>query len=97
MTYTYRRTWPDKPDKQDFEFCYTGHAAGRTYEDRTAHGVKWYWSVYGINMKGVVPDDIERQGLADSFDDARDKFKASFGRLLTAGNVRLPENTDGKA
>ena len=31
MTYTYRRTWPDQPDKQDFSLCYDGHAAGRKY------------------------------------------------------------------
>ena len=91
MTYTYRRTWPDQPDKPDFSLCYDGHSAGRTYEDDTPHGVKWYWSVYGINIKGVVADDIERQGLVDSFEAARETFKASFERLLAAGNVRFRE------
>ena len=89
--YTYRRTRPHHPEKKDFGVCYNGEAIGRTYEDHTPHGAECYWAVFGINIKGVVADDIVRQGLADSFEEeARDRIEASLERLLTAGNVRLP-------
>ena len=31
MSYTRRRTWPERPDRQDYEICCEGLEVGRVY------------------------------------------------------------------
>jgi len=40
-----------------------------------------YWSIYGINLRGPLPEGVVVQGLADDFEAAKAAFKGSWERL----------------
>ena len=67
--------------KDDFVFRLNGRDAGRTYADSTPNGPRWYWSIYGINLRGPLPEGVVLQGLADDFEAAKAAFKGSWERL----------------
>jgi hypothetical protein len=85
--YTLRPTDLGSP-KDDFVFRFDGRDVGRTYADSTPNGPRWYWSIYGINLRGRIPEDLEVQGLADDLEAAKVAFKAIWERLLAAGTVK---------
>ena len=68
----------------DFVFRFKGHDVGRTYADGTAVGPRWYWSIYGINLRGPSLKGLVVQGLADDLEAAKAAFKANWERLLSA-------------
>ena len=79
--------------KDDFVIQFAGRDVGRTYADRTPNGPRWYWSIYGINLRGRIPEGLEVQGLADDLEAAKVAFKAIWEKLLAAGTVRLSADT----
>ena len=85
--YTLRPTDLGTP-KDDFEFRFNGPEVGRTYANATPVGPRWYWSIYGINLRGPVPDGVIVQGLADDLEAAKAAFKTNWEKLLTAGSVK---------
>ena len=51
MTFTMRRTWPDKPDSaSDYVFAFNGREVGRCYVGRFAARDRWRWTIYGTNL-----------------------------------------------
>ena len=54
--------------KDDFVFRFNGRDVGRTYADGTPVGPRWYWSIYGINLRGPLPDGVVVEGLADDLE-----------------------------
>jgi hypothetical protein len=74
--------------KDDFEFRFNGRDVGRTYADATPNGPRWYWSIYGINLRGPLPPGVEVQGLADDLKAAKEAFKLNWERLLATGSVK---------
>jgi hypothetical protein len=54
----------------------------------TPQGPRWYWSIYGINLRGPMPTGVVVQGLADDLAAAKAAFKANWEKLLGAGTVR---------
>jgi hypothetical protein len=85
--YTLRPTDLGSPT-DDFVFRFNGRDVGRTYADDTPVGQRWYWSVYGINLRGPLPEGVEMQGLADDLEAAKAAFKANWEKLLAAGSVK---------
>jgi len=75
----------------DFIFHFNGRDVGRTYADGTPNGVRWSWSIYGINLCGPLPADVAVQGLADDLEAAKTIFKTNREKLLAADSVK-PEN-----
>ena len=74
--------------KDDFQFCFNGRDVGRTYAAATPSGLQWYWSIYGINLRGPLPVSVEVQGLADDLAAAKAAFKANWEKLLSARSVK---------
>ena len=72
-----RIKWPPdgRPsDKPDFEVFDGEKAIGRIYEKIVPGGVAWFWSIYGLAIRGEkVPG-----GLAVSLDDAMAEFKDAW-------------------
>jgi len=75
--------------KDDFVFRFNGRDVGRTYADATPNGPRWYWSIYGINLRGPLPEGVVVQGLADDPEGAKAVFKANWEKLLAAGSVKV--------
>ena len=73
--------------KDDFEFRFNGRDVGRTYAEKTPNGPRWYWSIYGINLRGPLPTGVVLQGLADDLSAAKAIFRANWEKLLAAGSV----------
>ena len=73
--------------KDDFVFRFNGREVGRTYADGTPVGPRWYWSIYGINLRGVIPQEVVLQGLAEDLAAAKVAFKANWEKLRAAGTV----------
>jgi hypothetical protein len=69
-------------------FRFNGHDVGRTYASATPAGARWYWSMYGINLRGPIPEGVVLQGLADDLTVAKAAFKANWQKLLAAGTVQ---------
>ena len=88
--YTLRPTDLGSP-KDDFVFRFNGRDVGRTYADGTPQGPRWFWSIYGINFRGPLPEGVVVQGLADDLAAAGAAFKANWEKLLAAGSVK-PES-----
>ena len=87
MTYTLRRTGLSNR-KEDFVFRFNGRDVGRTYAEKTPEGPRWYWSIYGINLRGPLPEGVVLQGLADGLAAAGATFKTNWEKLLAAGTVQ---------
>ena len=87
IRYTLRRTGLSNR-KDDFVFRYNGRDVGRAYADGTPNGLRWYWSIYGINLRGPLPDGVVVQGLAADLEAAKTTFKANWEKLLAAGSVK---------
>jgi hypothetical protein len=85
--YTLRPTDLGIP-KDDFVFRFNGRDVGRTYADGTPVGPRWYWSIYGINLRGPIPVGVEVQGLAEDLPAAKAAFKSNWGMLLAAGTAQ---------
>ncbi len=85
--YTLRPTDLGSP-KDDFVFRFNRRDVGRTYADGTPVGPRWYWSIYGINLRGPIPAGVVVQGLADDLAAAGAAFKANWEKLLGAGSVK---------
>ena len=66
---------------------FNGRDVGRTYADSTPNGPRWYWSIYGVNLRGPLPLGVEVQG-ADDLEAAKTVFKDNWERLLAAGSVK---------
>ena len=77
MTYTLRRTGLSNRE-DDFVFRFNGHEVGRTYAEPTPHGPRWYWTIYGIALRGPLPQGVVVQGLADDFEAAKAAFKLNW-------------------
>jgi hypothetical protein len=75
--------------KDDFEFRFNGRDVGRTYAEKTPNGPRWYWSIYGLNLRGPLPEGVVVQGLADDLEAAKATFKTNWEKLLGAGSVNL--------
>jgi len=73
----------------DFVFRYIDRDVGRTYADGTPNGPRWYWSIYGLNLRGPFPEGAELQGLADDLEAAKAAFKANWEKLLAARRVKF--------
>jgi hypothetical protein len=86
--YTLRRTGL-RNRTDDFEFRWNGRSVGRTYAQITPQGPRWYWGIYGINLRGPVPAGVVLHGLADDLPAAKAAFKVNWEKLLAAGTVRL--------
>jgi hypothetical protein len=93
MAYTLKLL--DRAD--DYEFRFDGVSVGRTYARPTPEGAKWYWSLYGINLKGPTPDGVIVQGLAEDLEGAKAAFLTNFEKLQAAGNVRLKKPASDEA
>jgi len=65
----------------DFVFRFNGCDVGRTYAEKTPQGPRWYWSIYGINLRGPLPQGVVVQGLADDLAAAKATFKANWEKL----------------
>ena len=74
--------------KDDFEFRFNGCDVGRTYAEKMLQGPRWYWSIYGINLRGPLPQGAVLQGLADDLPAAKAAFKASWEKLPAAGTAQ---------
>ncbi len=85
--YTLRQTDLGSPN-DDFVFRFNGRDVGRTYAVATPAGLRWSWSIYGINLRGPLPPGVEVQGLADDLAAAGAAFKANWEKLLAAGSVK---------
>jgi hypothetical protein len=85
--YTLRRTGLSNRE-DDFVFRFNGHDVGRTYAQTTPLGPRWYWSIYGINLRGPMPRGVVVQGLAEDLAAAKAVFKLNWEKLLAAGTVR---------
>jgi hypothetical protein len=81
--YTLRPTDLGSPE-DDLVFRFNGRDAGRTYAVATPSGLRWYWSIYGINLRGPLPPGVEVQGLADDLEAAKTVFKDNWRRLLAS-------------
>jgi hypothetical protein len=57
MPYTRRRTWPERPDRQDYEICCEGLEVGRVYLTRVPAGDRWLWTIF-INGHVLVLKDM---------------------------------------
>jgi hypothetical protein len=67
MTYTLRRTWPDKTD--DYEVFVEGKASGRMYlKIAVRGGTCWHWTIYGTSLAGQP----------HTFDEAKVEWKRAF-------------------
>ena len=86
--YTLRPTNLGTPKDGDFVFRFNGRDVGRTYSDTTPNGLCWYWSIYGLNLRGPLPERVVVQGLADDLEAAKAAFKTNWERLLAAGSVK---------
>jgi hypothetical protein len=89
MAYTVRPTWPDQPRRtDDYVFRYNGVDVGRTYGDRFAGNVlAWRWTIYlGRHVRRTV-DGVSVTGLADTPEEAKAQFRASFEKMIAAGVV----------
>ncbi len=85
--YTLRQTDLGSP-KVDFVFRFNGRDVGRTYADGTPQGPRWFWSIYGINLRGLLPEGVVVQGLADDLAAAGAAFKENWEKLLGARSVK---------
>ena len=74
--------------KDDFVFRFNGRDVGRSYADATPLGPRWYWSIYGINLRGPLPEGVVVQGLADDLAAAGAAFKENWEKVLGAGSVK---------
>ena len=88
-TYTLRPTGLSNR-KDDFVFRFNGRDVGRTYAEGTPVGPRWYWSIYGLNLRGPIPEGIQLQGLADDLEAAKAAFKENWEKLLAAQRVKIP-------
>ena len=88
IRYALRRTGLSNRE-DDFVFRFNGCDVGRTYAEATPQGPRWYWSIYGLNLRGPLPEGVVVQGLADDLEAAKAAFKANWERLLGAGSVNL--------
>ena len=88
MTYTLRLTGLSSRT-DDFVFRFNGRDVGRNYAESTPQGPRRYWSIYGINLRGPLPQGVVAQGLVDDLDTAKGAFKENWERLLGAGSVNL--------
>ena len=55
-----------------------------------AQGPRWYWSIYGLNLRGPIPTGVVVHGLADDLAAAKAAFKSNWEKLLATGTMRLP-------
>jgi hypothetical protein len=85
--YTLRRTDLGNPE-DDFVFRFNDRDVGRTYAVATPAGLRWYWSIYGVNVRGPLPLGVEVQGLADDLEGAKTVFKDNWESLLAADSVK---------
>jgi hypothetical protein len=85
--YTLRRTWPEERRENDFTFRWNGHNVGRTYLD--PGGKFWSWSIYGINLRGPLPEGTQVQGMGDTLDATKILFKMNWEKLIAGGSTRL--------
>jgi|SRR5688572_27516630 hypothetical protein len=74
--------------KDDLVIRFNGRDVGRTYADGTPVGPRWYWGIFGINLRGPLPPGVEVQGLTDDLAAAGAAFKANWEKLLAAGSVK---------
>jgi len=86
-SYTLRPTDLGSPD--DFIFRFNGRDVGRTYADGTPIGPRWYWAIYGMNLKGPIPGGVLLQGRANDLEAAKAAFKENWERLLATRRVKL--------
>jgi hypothetical protein len=47
-----------------------------------------HWSIYGINLRGPLPERLVVQGLPDDLEAAKAAFKANWQKLLAAGTAQ---------
>jgi hypothetical protein len=89
MSLTLRRAFPGENRPDDFVIRHGGRDVGRLYKAAFAGEVRWQWTVY---IDGTLPrlDGVPISGLAESFEEAKDQFKASFEKMAAAV-VRLSE------
>ena len=85
--YTLRPTDLGSP-KDDFQFRFNGREVVRTYANSTPNGPRWYWSIYGINLRGPLPEGVIVQGLTADLEAAKEAFEANWEKLLAAGSVK---------
>jgi hypothetical protein len=81
--YTLRRTGLSNRE-DDFVFRFNARDVGRTYAETTPQGLRWYWSVYGINLRGPLPEGVVLQGLADDLPAAKAVFKTNWVVIVPA-------------
>jgi hypothetical protein len=74
--------------KDNFVLRFNDRDVGRTYAEPTPQGPRWFWSIYGINLRGPLPEGVVLQGLADDLAAAGAAFKANWEKLLSAGSVK---------
>ena len=85
--------------KDDFELRFNGRDVGRTYVEKTPQGPRWHWSIYGLNLRGPLPQGVVVQGLADDLPAAKRHLrqigKATWhGRRAAA--VKKPPTSQSK-
>ena len=69
-------------------FALTGAMSAAPMPKRTPQGPRWYWSIYGINLRGPLPEGVVVQGLADDLAAAGTAFEENWEKLLGAGSVK---------
>ena len=60
----------------------TGAMLGGPMPKRRRNGPRWYWSIYGLNLRGPLPEGVVVQGLADDLEAAKAAFKAELGKAV---------------
>ena len=87
--YTLRRTWPDEPNRpDDYVFRCDGVDVGRCYLRSLADNEqRWHWTIYiGRSVKKVI-EGVPVSGSAETLDQAKEQFRSSFDRMITAGAI----------
>ena len=72
-----RRTWPDDPERADYQVLdERGTAIGRMYAAGVpGGGERWLWTVYGIAVRNLPP-----AGMTDTREEAMVAFREAWSQ-----------------
>ena len=88
MPYTRRKTWPDNPDRQDFEIRCEGLGVGRVFFTRVPEGDRWLWTIY---LTATSQRSMPISGQAVTLDQAAADFKRSYEAMRAKAGLPKPQ------